>query len=92
MNYRIKLSIQEIVQDFYNLGETEGYLTGLAENLELSEKDIDMYFSFMENLGKKYLPKTFEGFIKEENNNLENGMELSKILYKNFKEMFYQLV
>lgn len=88
----IKLSIQEIIYDFYSLGETEGYLTGLAEGFELSEKDIKTYFNFMKDMGKKYLPRTFNDFIEKENNDLENGMNLSNILYENFKEMFCQLV
>ena len=88
----IKLSIQEIIYDFYSLGETEGYLTGLAEGFELSEKDIKTYFDFMKDMGKKYLPKTFDDYIKKENNDLENGMNLSNILYENFKEIFCQLV
>ena len=36
---KIKLTIQEIVKDFYSLGETEGFLTGLSTGLELSDKD-----------------------------------------------------
>lgn len=92
MRDTIKLSIQEIVQDFYSLGENEGYLSGLAEGFVLSDKDINLYFDFIEDMGKKYLPKTFNNYFKKENNKLENGMELSKILYENFKEIFCQLV
>ena len=91
MTIKIQLSIQEIVEDFYSLGEKEGYLTGLSEGFEISDNDIKSYFDFMVKLGKKYLPKTYESYIKSESD-LNNGIKLSKILYDNFKEIFCQLI
>ena len=91
----IRLSIQEIVSDFYSLGEKEGYINGLSENYELSEQDKDNYHNFMINLINKYIPNWKEK-IKEKYWNSENvdekGLIISSILYDNFKTIFCELV
>lgn len=92
MSDTITLSIQEIINDFYQLGETEGYLTGLSEGFELTEKDMKNYFDFMVNMAKKYIPKTFENYISKDEDYVNNGMELSSALFNNFKEIFCKLI
>ena len=92
MTTKIKLSIQELIYDFYNLGETEGYLTGLSEAVILGEKEIDNYCKYIFNLSKKYLPKTFEKYIDENEEDIDNATKLSSILFKNFTEIFCKLI
>lgn len=93
---KIKLTIQEIVNDFYSLGEQEGYMSGLAEGFELSEKDKNDYEFFLKNLINKYLPNWKEHIDKEyfskELDNFEKNLILSIELYENFKKIFFQLV
>lgn len=93
---KIKLTIQEIVKDFYSLGETEGFLTGLSTGLELSDKDTKEYHSYMKELMNKYLPKWEDvidkKYFEKELDEVEKGMILSIELYENFKHIFYQLV
>ena len=93
---KIKLTIQEIVDDFYSLGEEEGYLTGLSTGLELTEKDTKKYHDYMIDLMNKYLPnwktKIKKDYFDKEKNNIEKGMILSIELHENFKHIFYQLV
>ena len=52
----IKLTIQEIVKDFYSLADMEGYLSGKAECFELNEEDKLQYLHLMEKLIQKYIP------------------------------------
>ncbi len=90
----IKLTIQEIVKDFYKLADMEGYMSGLAECYELSEKNKDEYYYTMKEMIKKYIP-TYKEYLSKEYKSLESynkGLELSSILYKNFEEIFYKLV
>lgn len=92
---KIKLSIQEIVNDFYSLAEKEGYLNGLTEHYELNDKDKKEYHLFMKTLMNKYMPK-WKSKIKKEywetEYEDEKGLILSTTLYKNFKEIFCQLI
>lgn len=96
MKKKIKLTIEEIIKDFYNLGEEEGYLTGLAEGLELENNDFKNYHNFMKNLIDKYLPtwrsKIKKEYWEENKTEYEKGLILSTELYKNFEYIFYQLV
>lgn len=90
----IQLTIQEIVKDFYMLAETEGYMSGRAECVDLVQQDMEMYFEFVENMIKKYIPN-YKKHLDEKYNKLdlhEKGLELSAILDKNFRTIFYQLV
>ena len=91
----IKLNIQEIISDFYSLGEEEGYISGLADGFELSEKNKNDYHNFMINLIDKYIP-FWKDKIKDvywnSNEDDEKGIILSSILYDNFKKIFYELI
>ena len=93
---KIKLTIQEIVKDFYSLGEQEGYISGLAEGFELSEKDKNDYEYFLKNMINKYLPNWEEhinkDYFNKELDSLEKNLILSIELYENFKNIFYQLI
>ena len=95
MSKTIKLSIQEIVNDFYSLGQEEGYLSGLTKNFELEEKDVINYHNFMIRLIDKYIPNwkdKIENNYWESNSFDEKGLILSTILFNNFKEIFCELV
>lgn len=91
----IQLSIQEIVQDFYNLAQEEGYISGLTTKGDYPANEIEKYRDFMIEMGKKYIPNILEKhvskkFWKKEMD--EQGLEISGILIDNFKEIFYKLV
>ena len=91
----IELSIQEIVQDFYNLAQEEGYISGLTANGDYPTDEIEKYRDFMIKMGKKYIPNILEKHVSEffsEKELDEQGLEISGILEENFKEIFYKLV
>lgn len=91
----IKLSIQEIVNDFYSLAEYEGYMDGLADFEHITENDKVEYHGKMKDLCLKYLPD-YLNLVKEEYEKEsdigDKGLILSNLLVRNFKEMFYKLV
>lgn len=92
---KIKISIQEIVNDYYHLAETEGFLSGLAEIGYCDEKHTTQYHNDMIELIDKYLPNwrnKIDNNYWESNKEDERGLILSTILDKNFREIFYQLV
>lgn len=94
MKNKIQLSIQEIFNDIWKLAELEGYITGLAEGIILESKDKKDYFNSVKEMCTKYIPN-YLSFVSEEYNTLneyEKGLELSSILYNNFKEIIFQLV
>ena len=93
---KVKLTIQEIVSDYYSLAEKEGFISGLAEGYILTNNDKKIYHNFMKELMNKYLPnwktkigKKYWEDAKEED---DKGLILSGELNKNFKNIFYQLV
>lgn len=96
MEKKIKLTIQEIVNDFYSLAETEGFLSGLAEVGCAEEKDLEDYHNKMIDLINKYLPnwknKIDKRYFANNASNDEKGVILSTVLCKNFKEIFYGLI
>ena len=96
MTKKIKLTIQEIVKDFYNLGEKEGYISGLSEGLKLKEKDLNSYHIFLKEMIDKYIPnwkeKIDKRYWEKECTTDEKGLIISSILYRNFTEIFYKLI
>ena len=96
MKKKIRLTIQEIVNDYYSLAEEEGYLSGLAEVGCCEESDKESYHNKMKELIDKYLPswrnKIDDKYWEKDTSEDEKGIILSTILCKNFKEIFYQLV
>lgn len=94
-NNCIKLSIQEIVSDFYKLAEEEGFLSGLAEIGLANDNDLNHYHSIMLELIEKYIPdwkKSVDKKYFSANTYDEKGIILSIMLYNNFKEIFYGLI
>lgn len=93
---KIKLTIQEIVNDYYSLAEEEGYLSGLAEVGCCEEDDKIFYHNKMKSLIEKYLPswrnKIDKRYWAKDASEDEKGVILSTILCENFREIFYQLV
>lgn len=93
---KIKLTIQEIVNDYYCLAEHEGFLSGLAEANSCTDEDMKNYHNEMKDLINKYLPKWKSKIDKRYWSNDasedEKGVILSTVLCENFKEIFYQLV
>ena len=91
----IRLSIQEIVNDFYSLAEEEGYLSGLADSTSITDEDTKNYHNFMINLIDKYIPnwknKIDESYWTEKSED-GKGVIISTLLCKNFKEIFYKLI
>ena len=90
----IKLTIQEIVKDFYSLADMEGYLSCKAECFELNEEDKLQYLHLMEKLIQKYIP-TYKKHLSDGYETLDThdkGLELSSMLDENFREIFYKLV
>ena len=96
MKEKIKLTIQEIVNDYYNLAETEGFLSGLAEANYCTEEDTIEYHNKMKDMINKYLPSwkknINERYWANDASEDEKGVILSTVLCENFKEIFYQLI
>lgn len=90
----IQLTIQEIVKDFYSLADMEGYLSGKAECYNLNDEDKIQYLHHMEKLITKYIPNYKEHVCDdfEKLETYDKGLELSRMLDENFREIFYQLV
>ena len=92
---KIKLTIQEIVKDYYNLAQEEGYLTGLAEAGYCNDSDKKEYHENMKNMIDKYLPTWKDKIDKRYWENIEEdekGLILSTTLCMNFEKIFFQLV
>lgn len=94
MGKTIQLTIQEIFNDIWKLAESEGYISGLAEGIILGNKDKENYFNSVKEMCLKYIPNYLSHTSKEYKNldNYEKGLELSSMLYENFKEIIFQLV
>lgn len=92
---KVQLSIQEIVNDLYKIGEIEGYICGLADNELITETEKKEYHDEMKTLMDKYFPK-WQTKIKNEYWNLttedEKGLYLSNQLFKNIKNIVCQLI
>lgn len=93
-NKTITLTTQEIFDDIWKLAELEGYLSGLAEGVILEEKDKKDYYNDVKDMIMKYIPNyiSFTSDEYETNDLYEKGLELSSMLYDNFKEIINQLV
>ena len=92
---QIKLTIQEIVNDFYNLAQEEGYLSGLGDCQGINKKNEMEYHYNMKDMIDKYIPNWNEKVDKEyfsDISDADKGLILSTILTDNFKEIFYQLI
>lgn len=91
---KIKLSIQEVVND-YETCTREDERIKLFEELEiLKEKDTDECILLLEEMCKKYIPN-FENKVPtnyNKKNSYNKQIILNSLLETNFKEIIYSLV
>ena len=90
----IKLSIQEIINDFENLISDEVRI-GTKEDISfVDDYEYEEYYQANEDLCKKYIPNYLElvGPRYHNEETQEKGYILYNMLYKNFKEILYNLV
>lgn len=93
MDFRIKLTIQEIVNDFERLIRYDERLEVLFDNEKADKKEIEKFYIDMVEMIGKYIPNFknhVDGDISEAN--YENALKMYKMLYENFKEIFYKLI
>lgn len=94
--YMMKVTIDELINDFYKLAEEEGYLSCLCEYDVITEDDEKDYYYSILNITEKYIPEyeTFMGsqYFKKETTFEEKGQMLSDLALQNFKEIFTGLV
>ena len=94
MTQTIRLSIQEILNDFENCVRSSERLNIKSELGYDNKEDEHEYLEYMIEICEKYIPnyKNFvpERYFQEDEN--EKGIILESIVYKNFKEMFYGLI
>ena len=93
MSVKIRLTIQEIVEDFEKLVRYDEHLDVLFDSKKADDAKIDEFYKFLTEMMEKYLPnyeKKIDFDVEEVN--FENALKLYEKLYENFKEMFYQLV
>lgn len=93
MSYVIKLTIQEIIDDFEKLVRYDERLEVCFENQKASDEDIKKFHRFVEEMISKYIPNYKEKTsFSDELSDYEKALELFKILYNNFRKMFSELV
>lgn len=96
MSLKIKLSIGEIVRDFEKIVRYDERLDVLFDNKMASDEDINEFHKIIEEMTLKYIPtykeKISSEYFSEGISTYDRALMLYKILYENFKEIFYQLV
>ena len=96
MDKKIKLSIQEIVEDFEKLVRYDERLDSLFDSENANDGDIEKFHNNLVELMEKYLPsykdKINPRYFSDDSSTYEKAIILYKPLYENFKEIFYQLV
>ena len=96
MAVKIKLSIQEIIEDFEKLVRYDERLEVYFENQKASDEDIKKFLNEVEGMTSKYIPTYREHmppeFFSEDISDYDRALELYKRLYENFREIFYQLI
>lgn len=93
MEKTIKLSIQEIVNDFEKLVRFDERLDVLFDCKKANSNKIEEFYDFVLEMVEKYIPNYenhVDGNVHEVN--YENALKLYGMLYENFKEILYQLV
>lgn len=91
----IKITLDELITDFYKLADEEGYFSCLCEHCEITKNDEIEYYNNILMIVEKYIPK-YEKFLgsqyfKEETTYEQKGQMLSQLAMNNFKELFYGL-
>ena len=96
MTVKIKLSIQEVVCDFERLLRHHEHLGVLFDFEKADDATIDEFHKEMVSMMEKYLPTYKEHisdeYLNEDTPTFDRALELYGELYRNFKEMFYQMV
>ena len=92
---RIKLTIQEIIEDFESLVR---YDERLDVNFDFGKADQAMvrkFYADMVTMTRKYIPN-YEAKVDpeyfSEPSSYERGLMLYKMLYENFREIFCSLI
>lgn len=92
----IRLSIQEIVEDFENMVRIDERIGLLGELGKLEISDCSDYHKEMESIAEKYMPKYSElvssDYFSDDASSLAKGSMLYDMLHENFREIFYKLV
>ncbi len=89
----VKLSIQEVINDFEELVRYDERLGVYFDFKKAGDNDISDFSQRMEELSRKYLPNTTDNYLAEAGDDeYERGLALYKILYDNFREIFCKLV
>lgn len=93
MEFRIKLTIQEIVNDFERLIRYDERLEVLFDNEKVDKKEIEKFYIDMVEMIGKYIPN-YKNHVAGDISgaNYENALKMYKMLYENFKEIFYKLI
>lgn len=96
MSKKIKLTIQEIVSDFEKMVRCHERLDVLFDLEEATEYDIEKFNALVIMIGEKYLPgyesHMSEEYFSEDTPVFDKALELYGELYRNFKQMFYNLI
>jgi len=91
---KIKISIQEIVDDFERLISEDIRLTTIDDIATLEEWETKEYLEENKKLCEKYIP-TYKDLLPKDyfgSDDVDKGIILYQMLYKNFKEIFFSLV
>lgn len=92
----MRVTIEEIYQDLYNLALEEGYITGICSLNEPTDKEIKEYYENVLAICSKYIPKYKKfmpkKYFKNETTLEEKGKMISELAEENFKQIIYGLV
>lgn len=91
---KIKLSIQEVVNDYEQCIREDERIKLFEELENLNENDTKEATKFLENICKKYIPNYKEKVPTnyKKANNYKKQIILNSLVETNFKEIFFNLV
>ena len=92
MKRKIRLTIQEIVDDFECLVRYDEKLDAMFSLQKCNDEEISRFLECTENLADKYVPDYEEKFEIGDAEGYDRALLIYGKLYENFKEIFYQLV
>ncbi len=92
MNFKIQLSIQEIVSDFESLVRMDEKLKTRFDFEDCDGEDLLKYNDELTRLVKKYIPNYRKYLEVEDAESFEASLSIYEMLYENFKEIFYKLI
>lgn len=91
MEFHIKLTIQEIVNDFEKLLRLDEELNMKLDFNECGEEDIGGFYDGVVEIAAKYIPNYMD-HMPETYTRYDFALELYKMVYGNFREIFFKLV